>query len=244
MFDRLEMAPPDPILGLTAAFRADANPNKINLGVGVYQNASGKTPILETVKEAEKRLLEQESTKDYLSIEGEKDYAVALQKLILGEDHSILKDCRAATAQTPGGTGALRVAAEFLQTACDARRIWVSDPTWANHNNIFEAAGLEIATYPYYDAASKSLDFAGMIGALGEIPEGEVVLVHGCCHNPTGLDPDVEQWKQIAKMAGSRKLVLLVDLAYQGLAVGLDEDAQGVRILGEKGSDMLIASSF
>ena len=244
MFRNLETAPPDPILGLTEAFNEDPNPLKINLGVGVYKDASGKTPVLNTVKKAEERILRQETTKNYLPIGGSAEYGGAVQTLLFPAGDEIVRQKRVLTAQTPGGTAALRVSGDFLKTVCGKNRIWVSEPTWVNHFQVFRAAGLEVSTYPYYDPAGKALDFESMIQALARIPEGDVLLLHGCCHNPTGVDPDPEQWKKIAALSASRRLILLVDLAYQGLGHGLEEDAAGVRLLCRTGCDVLIASSF
>jgi len=244
MFEKLTMAPPDPILGLTEAFKKDPSPNKINLGVGVYKDESGSTPIFSSVKKAEEKILEQESSKSYLPMPGAPEYGAAVQQLLFGAGHEIITGKRAVTAHTPGGTGGLRVAGEFLKKVAGKSRIWVSEPTWANHKGIFTAAGLEISSYPYYDAENKCLDFEGMIEALGRIPEGDVVLLHACCHNPSGMDPDAGQWKKIAEVTGERKLIPLFDFAYQGLANGLDEDAAGLRCFCTPGREMLVASSF
>jgi aspartate/tyrosine/aromatic aminotransferase len=244
MFKNLEMAPPDPILGLTDAFNEDPNPRKINLGVGVYKDASGKTPVMNTVKKAEERILRRENTKNYLPIGGSPEFGGAVQTLLFPVGDEIVQQKRALTAQTPGGTAALRVAADFLKTVGKKNRIWVSEPTWPNHSQVFRAAGLEVSTYPYYDAANRSLDGDSMIQALGRVPEGDVLLLHGCCHNPTGADPDPDQWKEISSVAASRRLILLVDLAYQGLGQGLEEDAAGIRVLCGSPRDILIASSF
>jgi len=244
MFEKLSMAPPDPILGLTEAFKKDPKPEKINLGVGVYKDGQGKTPILASVKKAEQRLLEQETSKSYLPMPGAPEYGAAVQQLLFGKGHEVVTGKRAVTAHTPGGTGGLRVAGEFLRKVMGKERIWVSDPTWANHKGIFQAAGLEIATYPYYDAGKKSLAFDAMRKALGEIPQGEVILLHACCHNPTGMDPDLEQWKKIARVVAERNLLPLFDFAYQGLAEGLEEDAAGLRCFCAPGRELLVASSF
>jgi len=244
MFDELQMAPPDPILGLTEAFKKDPNPGKINLGVGVYIDESGKTPIFATVKKAEALMLEREQSKSYLPMTGLPDFAAAVGEMVFGPSHEILRSRRAATAQTPGGTAALRVAGDFLKKIRPGAKLWVSDPTWANHLGVFTAAGFEIAKYPYYDAAGRSLDFAGMSAALAAVPPGDVVLLHGCCHNPTGVDPSPEQWAKIALLAAERKFLPLVDFAYQGFGDGLDEDAVGVRTLCAKVPELLIASSF
>ncbi|HPS01004.1 MAG TPA: amino acid aminotransferase [Candidatus Sumerlaeota bacterium] len=244
MLEHLEMAPPDPILGLTVAFKEDPRPEKINLGVGVFKDAQGRTPIPACVKKAEERLLRQEATKSYLPIDGSPEYATAVQDLLLGAAHPARVARRVVTVQTPGGTGGLRVAGDFLRRALPAAALWVSDPTWANHFQIFNAAGFEVKTYPYYDAAAKGLDFAGMLGALRTIPSGDVVLLHGCCHNPTGIDPTPAQWREIAQTLVARNLFPLVDFAYQGLGHGIEEDGEGFRILCESCPDLLVVSSF
>lgn len=244
MFEKLDMAPADPILGLEEAFKKDQTPGKINLGVGVYKDEDGATPIFRTVKVAEIRLIEEETTKSYLSITGLPEYGTAVQDLIFGAGHEIIKSKRAVTAQTPGGTGGLRVAADFLKKISPNAKVWISQPTWPNHPNIFKAAGLAVDTYPYFDAAINGINFDAMIAALGQIPEGDVVLLHGSCHNPTGADPTLEQWQKIAEVLKARKLVPLVDFAYQGLGAGIREDAQGLLALCDAGLEMLIASSF
>ena len=244
MFEKLDMAPADPILGLSAAFKSDANPQKINLGVGVYQDASGKTPILESVKEAEKRILAQATSKSYLAIEGTAEYARAVQSLLLGAEHEILTSGRAVTVQSPGGTGALRIAGDFLQRHYPDGKIWLSQPTWANHPKIFAAAGLAVQSYAYFDAATNSLDFDALLASLRAIPAGDIVLLHGCCHNPTGVDPTPEQWAEIADIAGECGWLPLVDFAYQGLGDGLVEDAAGLLALCRPGQELLVASSY
>lgn len=244
MFEQLEMAPPDAILGLTEAFKADTNPNKINLGVGVYKDEKNATPVLSSVKKAEARLLEEESSKSYLGIPGSPAYGACVRELLFGADHEIIASKRAQTAQTPGGTGALRVAADFIHTKFPGATVWLSDPTWANHNAIFTAAGLEVKTYPYYDAANKCLDFEGMTAALKAVPAGDVVLLHGCCHNPSGMDPDGEQWAALAKLTAEQGILPLFDFAYQGFGAGLDEDAAGLRQFCTEGRELLICSSF
>ncbi len=244
MFETLDLAPADPILGLSAAFNHDANPDKINLGVGVYQDNSGQTPIFAAVKEAEKRILANETSKSYLAIEGSAEYGSAVRNLIFGEGHEIVSSQRAVTVQSPGGTGALRIAGDFLQRHYGGAHLWLSQPTWANHPKIFEAAGLEISTYPYFDAAHNSLDFDAMLAALKKVPAGDIVLLHGCCHNPTGVDATPQQWAQIADVAQAQGWLPLVDFAYQGLGDGLREDAAGLLELCRPGQELLIASSF
>lgn len=244
MFENLEMAPPDAILGLTDAFKADPAPHKINLGVGVYKDEQNATPILASVKAAEARLLEEETSKSYLGIPGSPAYGACVRELLFGSDHEIVRSGRAQTAQTPGGTGALRVAADFIHTKFPDAAIWLSNPTWANHNAIFAAAGMKVETYPYYDAANKCLDFDAMKAALAKIPAGDVVLLHGCCHNPSGMDPDAAQWAELAALTAERGILPLFDFAYQGFGAGLDEDAAGLRQFCTPGRELLICSSF
>ncbi|GAA0235284.1 amino acid aminotransferase [Marinomonas primoryensis] len=244
MFEHIQAAPADPILGLNDAYKKDPNPNKINLGVGVFKDEQGNTPILKAVKQAEERLLAEEKTKSYLSIEGAPAYRSAVQTLLFGNDHPIITKQLAQTAHTPGGTGALRVAAEFIKKHLPEATIWVSNPTWANHQSVFQSVGLEVGSYAYYDANAKSLDFEAMLASLSQIPEGDVVLFHGCCHNPTGIDPTPEQWYQLAKLCSKQGFLPLFDFAYQGFGQGLTEDAQGLRTFLEHVPEMLIASSF
>jgi aspartate/tyrosine/aromatic aminotransferase len=244
MFKTLEAAPPDAIFYLKEAFAGDPNPNKINLSIGVYKNAEGSTPIFDSVKRAEGRILDAEASKSYLDIPGSAAYAAAVQALLFGADHEAVTSKRTITAHTPGGTGALRTAGELFRRIAPQVRVWMSDPTWPNHPNVFRAAGLAVQTYPYYDPATHGLDIDRMLAGLAEIPEGDVVLLHGCCHNPTGVDPTPEQWTQIADVVAARNLVPLVDFAYQGLANGLRADAAGLLALCRPGCELLIASSF
>ncbi|MCK5566124.1 MAG: aspartate/tyrosine/aromatic aminotransferase [Planctomycetes bacterium] len=244
MFEKIEMAAPDAILGLNEAFKKDGNPNKINLGVGVYKDATGSTPVMASVKAAEKTILETQTTKSYLPITGSAEYGAVVQGLLFGAGSDIISGKRAVTAHTPGGTGALRVGGEFLKGIRPDASFWVSDPTWANHVGIFEKAGFEVKKYAYYDAASKSLDFEAMKKSLSEIPEGDIVLLHGCCHNPTGVDPDLEQWGQIRDIIIERKILPFVDFAYQGLGNGIEEDSQGMRLIASSVKELVVASSF
>jgi len=244
MFNRLEMAPPDPILGLAEAFDNDPNPAKINLSIGVYKDAHGKTPILQTVKAAEEFILRHEATKSYLGIDGMPEYAAATRALIFGAGHPIVADRLAVTAHAPGGTGALRVAADLIRNVRGDAAVWVSQPTWPNHPSVFRAAGLRVNSYPYFDPATNSLAFAEMRTALEKIPAGDVVVLHGCCHNPTGIDPTPAQWAAIADVVAARELLPLFDFAYQGFGEGLREDAGGILGLWRPGGEMLIASSF
>ncbi|MDX1343200.1 amino acid aminotransferase [Reinekea sp. G2M2-21] len=244
MFERVERAPADPILGLNEAFNADNRPNKVNLGVGVFKNEAGVTPILDTVKEAERRLLNDESTKSYLSISGDVEYGNQVQALLFGAEHDIITNHLARTAQTPGGTGALRIASEFMARQLGVENIWVSNPTWANHGAVFHSANMGVKPYRYYNAETQSLDFDGMLEDLQKANSSEAVLLHGCCHNPTGIDPTPEQWQQLADLATEKGFVVLFDFAYQGFARGVEEDAEGLRIFAKQVPELLIASSF
>ncbi|PQO44897.1 amino acid aminotransferase [Blastopirellula marina] len=244
MFQQVPTAPPDSILGLNEAFRADPNPEKINLSVGVYKDEQGVTPVLKCVKEAERRLLESESTKSYLPIDGRPGYDKAVRELMFGADHEVMTAERGVTVQTPGGTGALRVAGDFLADSLPGRSLWLSQPTWPNHPNIFTAAGLPLKTYAYFDKANNGLDFGGMMEALKGAAKGDVVVLHGCCHNPTGIDPTPQQWKAIGDLVQEKELLPLLDFAYQGFGDGLSEDAVGLREIARPGQEMLICSSF
>ncbi|PQK99672.1 amino acid aminotransferase [Pantoea ananatis] len=244
MFESISAAPADPILGLADLFRADDRPNKINLGIGVYKDETGKTPVLTSVKKAEQYLLEHETSKNYLSIDGLPDFAHCTQELLFGQGNALIAAGRARTAQTPGGTGALRVAADFLSTQTSVKRVWVSNPSWPNHKNVFNAAGLEVCEYQYYGAANHTLDFDGMLASLKEVKAGDVVLFHGCCHNPTGIDPTAEQWQQLAQLSLANGWLPLFDFAYQGFARGLEEDAEGLRIFAASHQELIVASSY
>jgi len=244
MLSKLEPAPPDAILGLTEAFLNDENPKKINLSVGVYKDEKGQTPTLNSVRAAEHQMLESNHAKSYLPISGLPSYGDCVIDLLMGSDHDAIAAERTATVQTPGGTGALRVAGDFIKTRLPSDKIWMSDPTWANHPNIFAAAGLEQATYPYLDAPNNRIDLAGMLENIQRMQPGDVILLHGCCHNPSGIDPTPEQWEQIAKAVGERKLLPLVDFAYQGFADGLEQDAFGLRKICEHVDEVLVASSY
>lgn len=244
IFSQITAAPADPILGLTEAFKADPRTDKVNLGVGIYKDEAGQTPVLKSVKLAEAKLLEEEKTKSYLGIEGVALYNQAVQQLLFGKDNAIIADGRAVTAQAPGGTGSLRVAAEFVLSNTDSKTIWISNPTWANHKNIFETAGLEIKEYSYYQAETHALDFDAMMTDLQQASEGDLVLLHGCCHNPTGIDLNINQWQQVAKLCAEKGLVPLFDFAYQGFGTGIEEDAQGLRAVAALVPELLVANSF
>ncbi|MFZ2209361.1 MAG: amino acid aminotransferase [Porticoccaceae bacterium] len=243
MFTALESYPPDPILRLLADFRADPNPHKVDLGVGVYKDETGHTPIMGAVKTAEARVFAGEETKSYIGPAGVPEFNAAIKDLIFGTRHPVLADARVATVLTPGGCGALRVGAELLKRAAPETTIWVSDPTWANHIPLLGNAGLRIREYPYYDREHSVLRFDAMLSALTESGSGDVVLLHGCCHNPCGADLNLAQWRAVAELAEKRGFLPFVDLAYQGLGDGLDVDAQGLRLLAERLPEMLVASS-
>jgi aspartate/tyrosine/aromatic aminotransferase len=238
MWNGVQAAPEDAILGLTEAFKKDSRFAKVNLGVGVYKDDDGHTPILDSVKAAEKKIFETQNTKSYMPIAGEAAYGEEVQKMIFGSLCT-----RSATIHTPGGTGALRVAADLL-AKFSSKTIWVSNPTWANHNNIFEAAGLTVKSYPYYNAKTKDLDSDGFFAALEKVPAGDCVLLHACCHNPSGVDLSAEQWKQVAAIAAKNGWFALVDFAYQGFGISLEADRVGVEELLKSGIDFFVASSF
>ena len=242
MFNGLEMAPPDAILGLTEAFRKDPRPEKINLGVGVYKDEHNRTPVLACVKKAEQRILEKEDTKNYLSIGGDPAFGRAVEPVVFGAE--LAASGRIRTVHTPGGTGALRVAADFLYRCFGARTIWMSDPTWANHPAVFQAAGHRVAEYPYYDPDMKDIRRDAFLETLRAIPEGDVVLLHGCCHNPSGMDLTPDLWAEVAHAAAGQGWLPLIDFAYQGLGDGLDADAAGVRSMVRMLPEALVCSSF
>ncbi|HHF6221328.1 TPA: amino acid aminotransferase [Haemophilus influenzae] len=244
MFEHIKAAPADPILGLGEAFKSETRENKINLGIGVYKDAQGTTPIMRAVKEAEKRLFDKEKTKNYLTIDGIADYNEQTKALLFGKDSEVIKSNRARTVQSLGGTGALRIAAEFIKRQTKAQNVWISTPTWPNHNAIFNAVGMTIREYRYYDAERKALDWDHLLEDLSQASEGDVVLLHGCCHNPTGIDPTPEQWQELAALSAKNGWLPLFDFAYQGLANGLDEDAYGLRAFAANHKELLVASSF
>ena len=237
-------APPDPILGLSEAFRADPRPAKANLAVGVYVDDSGITPVLPSVVEAERRMLDRPGSRSYLPIDGRPGYRAAVRDLVFGAGHEVVTSGRAVTAQTPGGTGALRVAADFLVQVGATRTAWLSDPTWPNHPMLFSLAGMGVRTYPYLDGTGRRLDPAGLLHALADAAPGDVVVLHGSCHNPTGVDPDQETWRAIGDLALERGLVPVVDFAYQGFGHGLREDADWIAGLARPGLEFLVCSSY
>jgi aspartate/tyrosine/aromatic aminotransferase len=237
-------APADPILGLAETFRNDAREGKINLSSGVFVDETGKTPVLGTVIEAERRLASAAGSKLYRPIDGEVAYRDLVRNLVLGADHEAVTSGRALATQTPGGTGGLRVAADLLRQTGAGETLWMSEPTWPNHPQLFAAAGFRIRTYPYTDATGRRIDEAAMLGALGQASPGDIVLLHGACHNPTGVDPSPELWRRIGDLLEELRVLPLVDLAYQGFGDGLREDAAGLLELVRPGAELLVSTSF
>ena len=244
LFGAIEMAPRDPILGITEAFNADKNPGKTNLGVGVYYDDNGKVPLLECVKKAEAQLMEKLAPRTYLPIEGLAAYDKAVQELVFGADSAVIQEKRAVTAQAIGGTGALKLGADFLKRFSPDSQVWISDPSWENHRALFESAGFVVNNYPYYDAATRGVNFAGMLEALKTMPAGAIVLLHACCHNPTGADLTDDQWTQVIDVVTTRGLVPFLDMAYQGFGDGIDADGQVVRRFADAGGPLFVSNSF
>ncbi|MDA8622236.1 aspartate/tyrosine/aromatic aminotransferase [Psychrosphaera sp.] len=242
MFEQLKPVPTDPILGLMSEYKADTNPKKVDLSVGVYKNETGDTPVMRAVKKAEQIRLETETTKSYLGLAGDVQYNDLMTSLVFG-DHNAVKANRIKTAQTPGGTGSLRVAAEFIKRSNPKASIWVTNPTWANHFSIFGAAGLETKEFPYFDFDTMGLKFDEMVSTLNTVPAGDVVLLHACCHNPSGMDLTLEQWQIVADISKKQGFTFLIDSAYQGFGKGLDEDAAGVRLLADQLDELLVCAS-
>ncbi|UCI05765.1 aromatic amino acid transaminase [Mesorhizobium sp. B1-1-8] len=240
MFETLQPAPADKILALIGLYRADPRPGKVDLGVGVYKDRDGRTPVMRAVREAEKRLLANQDTKTYLGLAGDTGFNAAMIKLAFGEKADF---SRIRAAQAPGGSGALRLVAELLKRTRADATVWLSDPTWPNHMPVMRAAGLQVREYPYFDAASGAVRFDDMLVALKTASRGDVVLLHGCCHNPTGANLDAAQWVEVAEVVLERGLLPFVDIAYQGFGEGLDADAAGLRLLAGKVPEMVIASS-
>ncbi len=238
------MAPKDPILGVTEIFNSDPNPNKVNLGVGIYYDDNGKVPVLECVRLAERQLVETASPRAYLPIDGLPAYDAAVQKLVFGADSAALKEKRIITVQALGGTGGLKIGADFLRRIAPNAQVWISDPSWENHKALFEGAGFVVNSYPYYDAATHGLNFKAMLDALQTLPAGSIVVLHACCHNPTGADIAPSQWKQVIDAVNSRGLLPFLDIAYQGFAESLDADGLSVRMFAEAGGPVFVSSSF
>ena len=241
---RVEMAPRDPILGITEAFNADKNPAKVNLGVGVYYDDAGKVPLLECVRRAEVQLTEKAAPRSYLPIDGIAAYNRAVQALLFGADSAALKENRIVTVQALGGTGGLKVGADFLKRAAPDATVWISDPSWENHRALFESAGFAVRNYPYYDAATRGINFSAMLDTLRGLAPGSIVVLHACCHNPTGVDLGDGQWTEVIDAVTTRGLVPFLDIAYQGFADGVDADGTVVRRFAETGSPLFVSSSF
>jgi aspartate aminotransferase len=244
MFNTLALLPADAILGLSIAYAKDTNPLKVDLGVGVYKNDAGITPIMKAVAEAEILRIKQETTKAYTAPAGYAGANEAVTQLLFGKNNLAVNNQRVRTLQTPGGCGALRVAAELIQRAKPGACLWVSTPTWANHVPLLGSAGLTLREYPYYDYATHSINFVAMLNAFNEIPRGDLVLLHACCHNPSGADLSRAQWQQIVNICEERALIPFVDMAYQGFGEGLEEDTYGLRLLASKVPEIIVATSF
>jgi aromatic-amino-acid transaminase len=244
LFSAIEMAPRDPILGITEAFNADKNPAKINLGVGVYYDDNGKVPLLSCVSKAEAMLMEQPVPRTYLPIEGLAAYDKAVQELVFGADSAVLQEKRAVTVQAIGGTGALKIGADFLKRFAPDSQVFISDPSWENHRALFESAGFVVNNYAYYDAATRGVNFAGMLAALKAMPRGSIVLLHACCHNPTGADLTGAQWSEVIAAVVEGGLVPFLDMAYQGFGAGIAEDGAVVRRFAATGCPLLVSNSF
>ncbi|MCS3803799.1 aromatic-amino-acid transaminase [Chromobacterium alkanivorans] len=244
IFSAVELAPRDPILGLNEAFNADTRTTKVNLGVGVYSDDNGKIPLLAAVKAAEKARLEAMPPRGYQPIEGAQAYDSAVQNLLFGADSELIKAGQVVTAQALGGTGALKIGADFLKRLNPAAKVYISNPSWENHRALFESAGFEVENYPYYDAATRGVDFDGMRAFLAQLPAGSVIVLHACCHNPTGADLSDAQWAEVVRVCRERGLVPFLDMAYQGFADGIDADAVAVRLFSASGLQFFVSSSF
>jgi aromatic-amino-acid transaminase len=244
IFSKVEAAPRDPILGLLEAFNHDTRTQKVNLGVGVYFTEDGRIPVLRAVAEAERRRAAEPAARGYLPIEGIAAYDAAAQKLLLGADSPLIAQGRVITAQALGGTGGLRVGADLLRRVLPNSRVAISEPSWENHRAIFEASGFTVVTYPYYSATTQGVDFAGMLAGLRALPAQSIVVLHACCHNPTGVDLSLEQWRQVVDVVKDASLVPFLDIAYQGFGEGIEADGAAVRLFADAGLTFLVASSF
>lgn len=238
------MAPRDPILGVTEVFVADKNPKKVNLGVGVYYDDAGKVPLLECVRRAEQRRVQSGTPKSYLPIDGLQSYDLAVQALVFGAGAPLLKEQRVITVQALGGTGGLKIGADFLKQISPDAQVWISEPSWENHRALFEAAGFRVQAYPYYDPATRGIRFDAMLATLQGLPAGAIVVLHSCCHNPTGADLSQAQWQEVLAVVQARGLVPFLDLAYQGFAEGIDADAYAPRLFAAATSPIFLSSSF
>lgn len=243
-FSHVQLAPPDPILGLTELYNADKNPDKVNLGVGVYYDDSGKVPVLECVRRAERDLADKAPSRAYLPIDGLPAYDNAVKKLVFGADCAALKENRIVTVQSLGGTGGLKVGADFLRRFAPGSQIWISEPSWENHRALFETAGFTVGSYPYYDPATHGIRFSAMIDALKALPGGSIVVLHACCHNPTGVDLASDQWTKVLETVSAQGLLPFLDFAYQGFGERIDADADAVRRFAGAGIPLFVSSSF
>src|SRR5690606_21268427 len=244
LFSAVEMAPRDPILGLNEAFNADTRSTKVNLGVGVYYNEEGRIPLLRAVEEAEKARLAAHAPRGYLPIEGLSSYDSAVQKLLFGEGSPLLADGRVVTTQSLGGTGALKTGADFLKRLLPTAVVAISNPSWENHRALFESAGFPVQNYRYYDADSQGVDRAGMLADLKALPARSIIVLHACCHSPTGVDLSLDDWKAVLDVLREREHVPFLDSAYQGFGDGIDQDAEAVRLFAESGLQFFVSSSF
>lgn len=244
IFENIKSAPKDPILGLSAEFNSDINKNKVNLSVGVYQDNNGITPTFESVLEAEKILLDKNYSKSYKPIDGDQKFLSESMKLVLGEKIYEKNNQSSFGLNTPGGTGALKLISEFLAEFSPKSKVWFSNPTWANHKPIFQSSGFQTKEYQYLNFEKNTVDFNGMVSSINNIPDGDIIVLHGCCHNPTGADLDPNQWLELSKILNRKNLITICDFAYQGLGSGIEEDATGVRILAEYLDDLFICSSY
>ena len=244
LFASVQLAPKDPIFGLTEAYVADQRPDKVNLGVGVYYTDEGKVPLLKAVIKAEEAIVAKHSPRSYIPIEGPNPYNSAVQNLLFGADSALIKDGRVVTAECLGGTGALRVGADFIKRLNLNAPCAISNPTWENHRGIFESAGFEVLEYTYFDGKTRGVDFDGMVKSLESFPKNTTVLLHACCHNPTGADITEAQWRQVIDICKNKGLIPFLDMAYQGFAAGIDQDGVAVRLFAESGMSFFVSSSF
>ena len=244
LFSSVQLAPKDPIFGLTEAYNADQRPGKVNLGVGVYYTDEGKVPLLRAVLEAEKEVVAKEAPRAYIPIEGPNPYNSAVQNLLFGEDSVLIQAGRVVTAECLGGTGALRVGGDFVKRLEPTAKAAISSPSWENHRGIFEAAGYEVLEYTYFDPKTRGVDFDGMVKSLESFPAKTLVILHACCHNPTGADLNKDQWQKIISICQQKQLIPFLDIAYQGFADGIEQDGAAVRMFADSGMSFFVSSSF
>jgi aspartate aminotransferase len=243
VFEKLELLAPDAIIGIMALFRQDQDPRKVDLSVGVYQDERGHTPVMKSVKQAESEIIGAQTSKTYVGIAGNENFNREIEALLFGANHPALRDKRVATVQSPGGSGGLCVAGHLIHRAVPDATVWLSNPSWPNHLPLLRLAGLKLELYPYYDRAKHTIDFDAMVGCLEKLGKGDVVLIHGCCHNPCGADLSVDQWQTLAELCERHGIVPFVDLAYQGLSESLDADAFGVRLMAERLPEVVVVTS-